>query len=339
MTHGVAARQRRFYTMLTDGEERSPMDALAILHRCARRLQLDQVGTVALPLSARLTEILSQEHAPCPFTPQDIHARTQPERLLPDARSVIVVLFPYRTERGIDPAANLSRYTWSRDYHLICRHYLDRLGARLAAHLPDDVFLPFVDTSPLPDRYLAYAAGLGFFGRHRSLINPRYGTYVTIGGLITTHPFPAATVDSRSCYACNRCLTACPGNALTPTDFDYTRCKSYLTQKKGDLSPEEIAILRKNPLVFGCDTCQDVCPHNEEAALSPLPEFAQDQLRRIDADTLTAHSNRTFRDAYGDRAWAWRGKGVLLRNHRYLQEGDDPVIHPPGTDDPTSCPT
>lgn len=296
------------------------MDASAILHRCAKRLGLDQVGTVSLPLDEHLAEYLARDTSPCPFTPQDIRARTRPEMLLDGARSVIVVLFPYRTERDTDPAANLSRYTWGRDYHLICTQYLDRLAARLATYLQDELFLPFVDTSPLPDRYLAYAAGLGFFGYHRCLINPRYGTYVAIGGLITTAVFPPATPLRRSCYACGRCLTACPGQALTATDFDYTRCKSYLTQKKGDLPAKEIAIIRKTPLIFGCDTCQDVCPHNAEATLSPLPEFAADHIRHIDAATLAAHSNRTFQAAYGDRAWAWRGKGVLLRNAGYLAD-------------------
>lgn len=295
-------------------------EALAVLRRCALRLGIDQIGTVALPLAAHVADVLARDRSPCPFTPQDINARTRPEMLLDGARSVIVALFPYRTEHGSDPAANLSRYTWGRDYHLICRMYLDRLAARLATHFTEDAFLPFVDTSPLPDRYLAYAAGLGFFGYHRCLINPRYGTYVAIGGLITTVPFPGAVPDTSVCYGCRRCLAACPGRALTATGFDYTRCKSYLTQKKGDLSETEIAILRKNPLIFGCDTCQDVCPHNAEAALSPLGEFAEAHIRRINAETLNAHSNRTFHAAYGDRAWAWRGKGVLLRNARLLKD-------------------
>lgn len=301
-----------------------------LLLACACRLGLLEVGVVSLPLSAQLEQILAADTAPCPFTPQDISARIAPEKLLPGARSVIVILFPYRPvddrpETTSELRANIACYARSKDYHLIVRQYLDRLAARLAHHHPDDSFLPFVDTSPLPDRYLAYAAGLGYFGLNQCLINDRYGTYVVIGGIITTLEYPPDRPLERTCLQCEQCLRACPGQALHRGQFCYERCKSYITQKKGELSPEEITILRRTPYIFGCDTCQDVCPHNHRAEPSPLPEFAQDRILALTIDELAAHSNRTFREKHGDRAYAWRGKAVLLRNAELLADHPCPL--------------
>lgn len=296
-----------------------------LLLACAKRLGLLEVGVLSLPLNAQLEQILAADESPCPFTPQDISARVAPEKLLPGARSVIVILFPYRPpndklDTNANPCANIACYARSQDYHLIVRRYLDRLSARLAQHHPTDSFLPFVDTSPLPDRYLAYAAGLGFFGLNHCLINDRYGTYVVIGGIITTIEYPPDRPLNRTCLQCEQCLHACPGQALSRQQFCYERCKSYITQKKGALSAAERAILRRTPYIFGCDTCQDVCPHNQQAEPSPLPEFAQNRILTLTIDELSNHSNRTFREKHGDRAYAWRGKAVLLRNAQILAD-------------------
>lgn len=300
-----------------------PSETADTIRKACARLQLTEVGFVGLPLPAGLAESLT-EAEPSPFTPPDPHLRTRPEELLPGARAVIVLLFPYRaptdtplpehppyTETG---GANIARYARPRDYHRICKQYLERLQARLQVQLPEEAFYPFVDTSPLPDRYLAYAAGIGYFGRNHCLINDRYGTYTVIGGLVTTAELPPSEPLTRSCLGCNRCRRYCPGQALRADGFTYRRCKSYLTQKKGEFSPTEAEILQRTPTVFGCDVCQDVCPHNRTAEPSPLPEFAADRLDRITAAELAAYSNTAFRKQFADRAWAWRGKQILLRN-------------------------
>lgn len=304
-----------------------------IVRKACAQLRLTEVGFVRLPLPEDLADTL-REVDPSPFTPPDPRQRIRPEELLPGAQSVIVLLFPYRaatdTPLPTEPpytevgGANLARYARPRDYHLICRQYLERLCARLRVQLPAETFYPFVDTSPLPDRYLAYAAGLGYFGRNHCLINDRYGTYTVIGGLVTTAVLPPSEPPVRSCLGCNRCRQYCPGQALQSSGFLYRRCKSYLTQKKGELTSAEQAILQRTPTIFGCDVCQDVCPHNQLAEPSPLPEFAAERLDRLTAAELTACSNTAFRKQFGDRAWAWRGKQILLRNLACLAAAHEP---------------
>lgn len=194
--------------------------------------------------------------------------------------------------------------------------YLSDLAMRKAAEekYHNEKFHAITDTSPMADRWLAYQAGLGFFGRNHCLIHPKYGSYFTIGAILTTLALPPDTPLAMNCGSCTRCFAACPGKALSHERFNPWRCKSYLTQKKEVLNEEEKNILRKTPLIFGCDECQKCCPFNENAAYSPLPETGADRIPRLERETLEQISNRRFTKEYGEYAFSWRGRPVLLRN-------------------------
>ena len=110
------------------------------------------------------------------------------------------------------------------------------------------------------------------------------------------------------------CRAACPAGALGEGGPDVSRCLSELTQKKGALTEEETARLRVHPLIWGCDFCQRACPYNAAPARSPLPEFSTSLVDALENSDLEGLTNRTFRDKYGGRAFAWRGPGPLRRN-------------------------
>ena len=277
----------------------------------AAALSLDAVGIAKLPFPKTLTEILETSPA-VPFAPTDIFARTNAEALLPGVRSAIVILFPYQIEAE-EPGANIARYARAKDYHKVNHAYLARLAALLSEEAPDAVFYPVCDTSPLVDRYLAYLAGLGFYGKNHCLIHPKYGSYFTIGSLLTTLPLAPDTPLTTTCGECRKCIAACPGRALSDAGMNQTLCKSYLTQKK-DLTPEEETILSRTPTVFGCDECQAACPYNENAAASPLPEIRTARIPHLFAEDIESLSSRGFEKQYKDYAFAWRGKKILLRN-------------------------
>ena len=256
------------------------------------------------------------ETNPCPFTAADVE-----ERLLGTTeftpKSAIVCLFPYYVEHN--GPSNLSRYTWGTDYHLVINEYLEKLTEKLQKMNTSAQFSIHCDTSPLADRYMAYLAGLGFYGKNNCFISPKWGSYVMIGTILTTLELEPNTPLAQSCIGCNRCITACLGQCLGHDEFKYDTCKSYLTQKKGDLTNEEETIIRKTPLVFGCDVCQEVCPHNQSIPATPIPEFQRIE-PYIDINELETLTNKEFKAKYGNRAFSWRGKKILMRNQNIIEE-------------------
>ena len=283
------------------------------LQEICKQLHIPVVGTTSWPLPNEARQILCESN-PCPFTAADLD-----ERLMgtPDfmPRSAIVCLFPYHVPYS--GATNLARYTWATDYHLVVTDYLQRLVDELSSTNPSELFSIHCDTSPLADRYMAYLAGLGFYGKNKCFINPIWGSYIVIGTVLTTLEFEPNTPMTETCLGCNRCISACLGKCLDHNEFKYDTCKSYLTQKKGDLTNNEQSIIKKSPLVFGCDVCQEVCPHNKDLPTTPIVEF-QSIEPYVDIEELESISNKEFKSKYGHRAFSWRGKKILIRNNKYI---------------------
>lgn len=287
-----------------------------LLKKYCASLGLDYVGIAPPGPYDQLADILQKRinRGHCiEFDEKDIQKRIQPRLTMADVQSVIVCLFPYYA--GSRDGANLSKYTYSRDYHILIKEMLGQINSYLRSLMPGFHGQAYADTGPLADRYLAYLAGLGFYGINSCLINDQYGSYFFIGYLLVNYPFVPDTPLDRVCLQCGRCSSSCPGQIILG-DFtiDPRSCKSYLTQKKAALSPAEIGIIGKTDLVFGCDVCQDVCPHNQNIAATPLAEFQADILPAISQDELALLSNKQFHHCYGKRAFSWRGKQVLLRN-------------------------
>lgn len=293
------------------------MTAEEAIKAAARALHLDACGIASLGHQEILKKVLQQTRL-VPFAPSDIESRLHADALLPGARAAIVCLFPYRPSKRTP--GNLALYARARDYHQINHDYLRRLKDALSLRFPEASFFALVDTSPLVDRWLAWQAGLGWYGKSHCLIHPKYGSFFTIGTLLTTLPLTPDTPLSPQCGTCRRCIDACPGKALSENGFHPWTCKSYLTQKKEDLTEKEIAILRKTPLIFGCDVCQLCCPWNIHAAPSPLPEIQENRVESLSINDLRALSNRAFERAYKGYAFAWRGKKNLLRNLELLSQ-------------------
>lgn len=285
------------------------------LQEICKELNIYEFGVASWPLPENAKSILYESN-PCPFTAANVEERLLGTSLF-TPKSAIVCLFPYYVEHK-DPS-NLSRYTWATDYHLVINEYLKKLIEKLQIINTDAQFSIHCDTSPLADRYMAYLAGLGFYGKNNCFISPKWGSYVVIGTILTTLELEPDTPLTQSCMGCNRCITACLGQCLGHDEFKFDTCKSYLTQKKGELTSEEEHIIAKTPLVFGCDVCQEVCPHNKDIPTTPIPEF-QSVEPYIDIDELDSLTNKEFKAKYGNRAFSWRGKKILMRNQNIIEE-------------------
>lgn len=292
------------------------------LKKICKQFQIECVGIAGIGPYRELEKILKariQKGQYTEFEEQDLQKRIDPRATMENVQSIIVCAFPYFC--GNFPGGNVAKYTYALDYHQIIRAKLAAIGEGLAERLSGFQYQAYVDNGPLVDRYLAYLAGLGFYGMNSHIITEKYGSYVVIGYMLTNYPFEADKALERTCMQCGRCGKACPGNVILGNfAIDPRRCKSYLTQKKGQLTEEEVYIVQKTDLVFGCDHCQEVCPHNANVSAADMKEFRENLLCHLPYDELTALSNKTFGRQYKNRAFAWRGKQVLIRNFHYLRE-------------------
>lgn len=255
----------------------------------------------------------------CGFEEKDIQKRIDPNCTLPGTKSVIVCLFPYFV--GHMEEANISKYTFARDYHLIAKEKLEQIAQFLKSNIEGFDYKVFADTGPLSDRYLAHKAGLGFFGINGHIITDKYGSYVFIGYILNNYPFEPDEPQDRTCYQCFNCVRNCPGSAvLGDFTIEPLRCKSFITQKKKELNERDIEILKKHKLIWGCDVCQDVCPHNRNVQETIIEDFRQCLSFKIDYEELKDISNKEFLRRYKDRAYSWRGKSILVRNHEIINE-------------------
>lgn len=240
----------------------------------ARERGFALAGVSPLSVSERAAEfrawLEAGKHGTMAYLAENESIRLEPARLLDGARSVIMVADQYADRQDATDGASergrgrIARYARGRDYHKVIKKRLHELCDALRAHEPDAEFRAFTDTAPVFERELALAAGLGWIGKHTLLIHPERGSYLLLGGVMTTlelEPPRGQRVEPDHCGSCTRCIDACPTGCISAHSVDASRCISYLTIERRRAIPAE----HYGPIgdwVFGCDVCQEVCPHN-----------------------------------------------------------------------------
>lgn len=198
--------------------------------------------------------------------------------VLPGVKSVIAIAVNYYTPHPHSDHPHhgkISRYGWGRDYHRVLTQRLKALAQWLEAQGPGIQTRWYVDTGPVPDKFWAQQAGLGWIAKNGNLITRDYGSWVFLGEVLTTLPLDGDSPHTAHCGTCTRCLEACPTQAITaPGVVDANRCIAYHTiENREEVLPEAIAANLHN-WVAGCDICQDVCPWNQRFAQpTDIPDF------------------------------------------------------------------
>jgi len=294
----------------------------------ARSLGFDRCGIAAVAAYRELSflrEWLNRGYAgEMRYLERTAERRSDVRRLLPGARSVVVVGVvyntdrPYSTERRDPGEARIARYAWGDDYHDLIGRRLDALLGWMREQTGGEFEArAYVDAGPVQERVYAQYAGLGWIGKNTCLINPEIGSWVLLAEIVTTAALEPDEPALDQCGTCTLCLDACPTGALVePWVLDATRCLSYLTiELKGPVPERQRPDLGAH--VFGCDICQEVCPWNQMPTTARTGETEWQPRPGLDAPRvadLWRRSDRSLQALLRKSAMTRPGLRGLRRN-------------------------
>jgi len=275
--------------------------------------------------------IAAGRHGEMAYLERRAAERSDPRRVLPGAESIVAVGFLYAPPEGdagpppdsVEPAepseslGRIARYAAGDDYHELLGGALRRLGASLPRLAGRTVrWRAYVDTGPVLEKAVAAAAGMGWIGKNTCLIDPRLGSYLFVGVLITDLPLEFDRAEPDHCGTCRACLDVCPTDAFPePYVLDATRCLAYTTIELRGSIPEAL----RGPQggwVFGCDLCQEVCPWNRRARRSAPPDRLGLRARFAPRSGWATPSLRRLLEL-DEAGWRRETRGSALRRAKY----------------------
>lgn len=250
--------------------------------------------------------------------------RFDPTLLVEGSKSIIVVALNYYPQVFQSPdVPQFSYYAYGKDYHDVIKSklknlllYIQSLGLSVSGRC-------FTDSAPVLERYWAVKAGLGFIGKSNMLILPKFGTFFFLGVLIVDLELDYDSPVEFGCGKCRKCLDACPTAALKDSyTLDARRCVSYLTiEYRGDL-PDNLANKFSNR-IYGCDTCQLVCPWNRFASPTHINDFLPTEgFLQLDNVALKHMSEEQFKVLFKGSPVKRTKYAGLIRNRDYIDRKD-----------------
>jgi epoxyqueuosine reductase len=300
----------------------------SLVKKTAMMLGFDYCGIAkAQPLdedARRLERWLNKGmHGTMQYMERFFDLRIDPQKLVPGAKSVISLLMNYfPAEKQNDQSPKISKYAYGKDYHEVIRDKLKYFLHTITEKIGQVNGRGFVDSAPVLERSWAERSGLGWIGKNGNLITKNNGSFYFIATLITDLELEYDDPFVKDyCGTCTKCIDSCPTDAILPDRVvDGSKCISYFTiELKAQLIPGEMKGKFDN-WMFGCDTCQDVCPWNRfskantETDFSPIPEVLNFSTKEWEE-----MSEEAFKKIFHDSALTRPKFQGIKRNLKFIQ--------------------
>jgi epoxyqueuosine reductase len=261
------------------------------------------------------------KHGKMAYMENHFDKRLDPRLLVPDAKSIISLLFNYFTPLNqLDGAPKISKYAYGKDYHHVIKDKLKQLFQIINNKIGEVSGRVFVDSAPVMEKSWAVRSGLGWQGKNTNLISKKAGSFFFIAELIVDLELEYDNPVTDHCGTCTACIDACPTEALTPYHIDASKCISYLTIELKDQIPTAF----KNKMddwAFGCDVCQDVCPWNRFSKQHNEPLFSPNsEVINYTKKNWEEITQETFNIIFKNSAIKRTGFKGLKRNISFLKE-------------------
>ena len=250
--------------------------------------------------------------------------RIDPTKLVPGAKSVITLMLNYYPSvKQKEDAAKVSKYAYGRDYHEVIREKLNLFIQLIKENMGDINGRGFVDSAPVLERTWAQQSGLGWVGKNGNLINKQSGSFFFIATLICDLDLEYDAPFAKDyCGTCTRCIDECPTNAILPDKIiDGSKCISYFTIELKDALIDENMKGKFDNWMFGCDTCQDVCPWNRfskpttETNFTPIPEILN-----LSTKEWNEMSEETFKEVFKHSPLKRTKFAGIQRNLKFIRQ-------------------
>ena len=308
-----------------------------LIKNIAHGIGFSTVGIAALVTCDESNRIFNKwlqdcKHGEMHFLSRWKDKRKDPQLLFRRAKSAICVGLNYYstsviTNQNIDGSKGkgvFSIYSRGRDYHTVMGEMLSMLSSKLEGIFPSIKTLSCVDTKPVSDRTLAVLSGIAWLGKNSNVISPEFGSWIFLGSLLTDLELEADTPLQSKCGDCTICIDSCPPGAIEEgCIIDAGKCISYLTvEKRGEIAGKTQTTIGIN--VYGCDTCQFVCPYNDvaqESAIFPADEV--NPLIDMELVDLMGIEDGVFKEYTRDSAISRCGAKGIRRNAKLVFDNID----------------
>jgi len=254
------------------------------------------------------------KHAGMTYLARHEELKKDPSFVLPGAKTIICLAFNYRQKPNTSPL--IASYALNKDYHKIVRKRLAKALKSIESMVGSKPRV-CIDSAPLPERYWATKAGIGYPCDNGSLCIYGYGQFCFLSEILLDILIePDTPPPPKECLHCGKCREACPTKALEKAGIiDCRKCLSWITIEHKGILPDNTP---RPDVLFGCDRCMEACPLNETAPLSGLKEFSPNRSLPLTPEAILKMNEEEFNTIFAGSPLRRAGLHTLKRNASFI---------------------